>query len=203
MKFTCKYKTGKEYGSQARSQNYVVSVDRNDNRIAIKYDFIRGPVGKSNPQSHISRISSLDLELTQAEAISLAVSILAQFHHPTIRNTTAKWIPPTAMPDVSEKEWRDDLVVQPSLEEKRVFVLNNTRYHLGEIVFDMKYRKSVGQSARTGLFPGKVIKLLDLAPGEEKILDITDNDFSGPGSRIGEIDSLEAYRVTGLVPGSV
>jgi hypothetical protein len=203
MKFTCKYKTEKEYGTQAHSQNYVVSVDRNDNTIAIKYDFIQGTFGKSDPLFHSSRISSLDLELTQDEAVRLAVCILAQFHHPTIRNTTAKWIPPTAMPEVPEKEWRGILEISPVCEQKRVLIENNTPYHLGEIFFDIKYTRSGSEFGRTQMIPGKIKKLLDLAPGEEKVLYIAHGDFLGPGSMIGGIKSLKAYKVTGLVPGSV
>ena len=202
MQFTCVYASGKEFGTGNSTSNYAASVtSTKDKRVAVRFDFRAPNQGKSRPSVTNASVRSLSLNLTQAEALQFAASIIAQAHHPTIHDSSARWIPPAFMPPLTKNRWSRKLKLKFESWNKKLIIENNTKFHIGTVQIAVRYQ-SQGLNSNSLERSVEANQIVDLPPGGVKTIDIQQNVIPSHHRKgFVKILSVDVIEVTGIIPG--
>ena len=200
MHFTCRYLSGKDFGTGSETTNYVASVSSQQDNVQVEFSFRAPPQGKSKPTVTDASIRSLKLSLTRQEALHLAASIIAQAHHPTIHHSSATWIPPESMPELVKRNWTHKVTMTTRYWNNEIFVVNDSKYHLGTTSVSISYE--IFENDSSVLHTIQRLKILDLPPGQSKSIAVFEEDIPSYHQRLfDKIVGATIISLTGIVPG--
>ncbi|TWT78795.1 hypothetical protein CA13_01920 [Planctomycetes bacterium CA13] len=200
MKFTCVYKSGTEYGTGERAWNYIAHVTSEGDKVAVRFSFVVPPKGKSQSGVTDASIKSLTLDLDKDEAFKLAASIIAQAHHPILHDFSASWMDPLFMQSLPTNQWSRKIRVLVDNYKNVITVNNKTKFHIGEIEFEIGYYAKDDESNSTN-HTTSVLLLVDLPPGRSRKINIDEDDIPSRHQNSFRIQSAVAKAVTGVVLG--
>ncbi len=145
--------------------------------ISVTFDFeSENPSGKS-PNNSDSAIRSLVIELSQADAIRLATTIIAQSFHPIYHNLPVRVFGKYELPKADPALWRKRLRLhQKDGNHSTVLITNDSTLFIGKIVFTVRYSVQHADLS-TGDYTIVLEKRIEVAPGGLSDFELTDRDL--------------------------